>query len=254
MGNNKAIFFLDEQATYSGPEPYFYNPEDYSWVKILEENWQIIYDEFRPIIEGNQDIKLSSPNPPHLSSSGAWKNIYFWNFMWQYHENCRLFPKTFSLLKSVPNLTFAEFTVLEPHSSVLPHIGETNTTIRGHLGIVIPAKLPIAGIQVGDQQRSWEQGKVTLFSDCHWHTVWNNSDRRRFVLVFDITKDEFLSQKRWVNAQSLSALTIKYIDVKFSFVFRLPTFVQTVLHKMIAAVWYVYLPLQRNFAKKPTKV
>ena len=199
-----------------------------------------------PVISGDKQIKLNSPNPPYLSNPEAWKNIYFWNFMWKYHSNCKQFPKTYELLRSIPNLTFAEFTVLEPHSSVLPHIGETNTTIRGHLGISIPAGLPVAGLRVGNEERGWEDGKVVLFSDCHFHTVWNNSEQRRFVMIFDITKDEFAHQKYWVSAQSLSALTIKYFDEKFNLLKKLPTPVLNLLHKAIAAGWWLYLPLQRN--------
>ena len=243
----KAIFFLDENDTYTGPEPYFYQSEKYEWVKILEDNWRIVYDEMEGIISGKKEISLSSPNPPYLSEPHAWKNIYFYNFMWQYHINCKLFPKTYALLKSVPNLTFAEFTLLEPHSRVLPHIGETNTTIRGHLGIVIPDTLPVMGIKVGNEERSWQQGKVILFSDCHRHTVWNNSDQRRFVLVFDITRTEFTHQKYWVSAQSLSALTIKYADEKWALFKRFPKFLLVASHQFIAVLWYLYLPLQRTF-------
>lgn len=243
----KARFFLDEGETYNGPEPYFYDKGEFAWAKILEENWHIIREEFASILEGRKEIKLSSVNPPYLSNPEAWKNIYFWNFMWQYHRNCRQFPKTYHLLKSIPNLTFAEFTVLEPHSRVLPHIGETNTTIRGHLGISIPADLPIAGIKVGSEQRGWENGKVVLFSDCHLHTVWNDSSQRRFVLVFDITKNEFAHHIYWVNAQSLSALTIKYFDEKFNLLKRLPPPILKFLHKIIAVCWWLYLPVQRNF-------
>lgn len=246
---SKAVFFLDEADTYSGNEPYFYRNENFNWVSTLEDNWRIIYEEFEPIIKGFEEITLSSPNPPYLSQPSAWKNIYFWNFMWQYHKNCHRFPKTYNLLRSIPNLTFAEFTVLEPHSRILPHIGETNTTIRGHLGIVIPAQLPTAGIQVGNEQRSWENGKIVLFSDCHRHTVWNDSNERRFVLVFDITKDEFANQLFWVNAQSLSALSIKYFSEKFRLFKRLPRIALILIHKPIAFLWWLYLPLQRNFNK-----
>lgn len=244
----KAIFFLDENETYRGPEPYFYDATKYPWTKILEENWQIIRDEMADFISGRKEILLSSPNPPYLSDPDAWKNIYFWNFMWQYHKNCRRFPKTFALLKSVPNLTFAEFTVLEAHTRVLPHIGETNTTIRGHLGIVIPDKLPVMGILVGNEEQGWEEGKLTLFSDCHRHTVWNDSDYRRFVLVFDVMRPEFAGRKYWMSAQSLSALTIKFADEKFGFFKRLPKPLLTAAHKSIAFLWYLYLPLQRTFS------
>lgn len=245
----KAIFFLNENDTYDGPEPYFFEPSDFSWSRILEENWHIIKEEFAPIIEGKEQISLSSPNPPYLSNPNAWKNIYFWNFMWQYHANCKRFPKTFQLLKSVPNLTFAEFTILEPHSRVLPHIGETNTIIRGHLGLSIPAQLPIAGIQVGNQERSWEEGKVVLFSDCHRHTVWNESDKRRVVMIFDITKDEYSHQKSWVNAQSLAALTIKYLAEKFAFFKKFPKSIIQLIHFSFSIAWWIYLPFQRNILR-----
>jgi aspartyl/asparaginyl beta-hydroxylase (cupin superfamily) len=242
----KAIFFLNENDSYNGPEPFFYNPANFAWVKILENNWHIIRDEMQDIISGKKEILLSSINPPYLSKPNIWKNIYFYNFMWQYHKNCRLYPKTFILLKSIPNLTFAEFTCLEPHSQVLPHIGETNTTIRGHLGIAIPATLPVMGMRVGNEESGWEEGKVVLFSDCHRHTVWNNSDQRRFVLVFDITRTEFAKHKYWVNAQSLSALTIKYANEKWGLFKHLPAFVVNGFHKLFAVIWRIYLPLQRT--------
>ncbi len=246
--STKAIFFLDENQSYTGAEPYFYDKTNYPWAKALEEQWRVIADEMSAIISGNETIKLSSPYPPSLSTPEAWKNIYFFNFMWQYHANCKKYPKTYSLLKSIPNLTFAELTVLEPHSRVLPHIGETNTTIRGHLGISVPGQLPLAGIRVGNEERSWENGKVVLFSDCHRHTVWNDTNERRFVLVFDITKDEFTQRKFWVNAQSLSALSIKFFDQKFNLIKHLPSPLLNFFHKTIAVVWYAYLPIQNSFS------
>jgi len=239
-----AIFFLDENATYNGPEPFFYQNQHFGWVKTLEENWTIIRDEMMPIISGEKEIELSSPYPPSLSEPGAWKNIYFLNFMLQYHKNNKKYPKTYALLKSIPNLTFAEFTVLEPGCKVLPHIGETNTTIRGHLGISIPGQLPEAGIRVGNEERSWEEGKVVLFSDCYRHTVWNNTNGRRFVLVFDVTRDEFINQKLWVSAQSLASLAIKFFDEKFNLLKKFPSPILNAFHKTFSVVWWIYLPIQ----------
>lgn len=243
----KARFFLSEEDTYDGSEPHFFASEDYSWVKILEDNWQIIYDEMGPIISGRERIELSSTNPPYLSNPQAWKNIYFYNFLWKNHENCRKYPRTHALLRSIPDLTFAEFTVLEPHSQVMPHIGETNTTIRGHLGIVIPGVLPAAGIRVGDEERGWEEGKVTLFSDAHRHTVWNDTNGRRFVLVFDVMRPEFAARKWWICAQCLSALTIKWSDSKVPILCKLPRPVLNALHSSISLLWHAYLPFQNRF-------
>lgn len=243
---SKAVFFLDENDHYDGPEPYFYDGQNYHWVKTLEDNWEVIKDEMKDIVDGRQEIKLSSINPPYLSRPNIWKNIYFFNFMWKYHQNCSKYPKTYALLNSIPELTFAEFTCLEPYSRILPHIGETNTTIRGHLAIVIPAPHPVMGIRVGNEERGWEEGKVVLFSDCHKHTVWNDSSKRRFVLVFDVTRPEFISKKYWVNAQSLSALTIKYVDEKVGLFKQMPKNLVNFFHQFISVMWFIYLPLQRS--------
>lgn len=247
----KAVFFISEQDQYYGPEPAFYNKSNYDWVQILEDNWEIIREEMLPFIEGYEPIKLSSSNPPYLSNPNAWKNVYFFNFMWKYHANCKRFPKTTALLKSIPNLTFAEFTVLEPHSKILPHIGETNATIRGHLGIEIPYAYPQMGIHVGNEEKGWENGKAILFSDSCIHYVWNDSDKRRFVLVFDVIKDEFCNRKTWVCAQSLGALTVKWFAEYVSIFNRSPKSFKKLLFYYFSACWFIYLPIQRCFSFLP---
>jgi aspartyl/asparaginyl beta-hydroxylase (cupin superfamily) len=243
---SKIVYFISEQDQYHGPEPDFYQPEAYSWVKTLEENWCIIRDEMEPIISGKEPIELSSSNPPFLSNATAWKNIYFFNFMWKSHRNIRRFPKTHQLLKSIPNLTFAEFTVLEPHSKILPHIGETNATIRGHLGIDIPYPYPKMGIHVGKEEKGWENGKVILFSDASIHYVWNDSDKRRFILVFDVIKAENSHKKLWICAQSLGALTVKWFTARFTTLEKTPRILKRLFFTAFSICWFLYLPLQRR--------
>ncbi|MBX7183107.1 MAG: aspartyl/asparaginyl beta-hydroxylase domain-containing protein [Bacteroidia bacterium] len=251
MKSPKAVYFITEQDQYRGPEPAFYDKSCYAWVQVLEDNWEIIREEMAAFISGNEKIELSSTNPPYLSDPKAWKNIYFLNFMWAYHHNIKRFPKTYALLKSIPNLTFAEFTVLEPHSRILPHIGETNATIRGHLGISIPYPYPAMGIHVGDEEVGWENGKAVLFSDACVHHVWNNSDKRRFVLVFDVIRDEFASKKTWVCAQSLGALTVKWFAEYNTFFNRLPRSIKQVFFGLFSICWLLYLPIQRRIQFLP---
>jgi ornithine lipid ester-linked acyl 2-hydroxylase len=247
----KDVYFITEEDQYLAQEPSFYDSQNFEWVKILEDNWNIIRDEMSNFIDGNEEILLSSSNPPYLSNPYAWKNVYFFNFMWKYHKNCSRFPKTYALLSSVPNLTFAEFTVLEPNSKILPHIGETNATIRGHLGISIPYKYPTMGIHVGDDEKGWENGKVLLFSDAHRHYVWNRSNKRRFVLVFDVVKDEFSHKKIWVCAKSLGALTVKWLS-EYLYVFnKLPRKFKKIVFYFFSCIWFVYLPVQRRIQFLP---
>ena len=251
MHIEKPIFFLAETEIYSGNMPAFFERSDYDWVPLLEDNWQIIKNEFAEYIEGEKELEQSSLNPPYLSNKNAWKNVYFWNFLWQKHNNCKRFPKTYELLKSIPNLTFAEVTCLKPHSKILPHIGETNVTIRGHLGLKITKGLPVMGIEVNGEARGWKDGEVVLFSDAHRHHVWNNSDEERYVLVFDVVQKNYAHKKYWMCAQALSSLTIKIIDEHISFFNRLPKFLLYPFHYSISALWFLYLPIQNKFSFLP---
>lgn len=231
--------------------PEFFDNKELACVEILEKNWHIIRDEFSSYIDGKKELGQSSVNPPYLSDKGAWQNVYFWNFLWQKHANCKRFPKTYALLKSIPNLTFAEVTCLKANSKILPHIGETNVTMRGHLGLKIPKTLPEMGIQVGKQSKGWEEGKVILFSDAQRHHVWNDSNESRFVLVFDVLQDHYATKKYWMCAQALSSLTIKMSDEHIPFFKHLPKPLLFTFHYLFSALWRIYLPVQNKLRFLP---
>lgn len=245
------IFFLTEKDQYLGNMPPFFDKANYPWVKTLEDNYDIICKEFKAYINEEQTLESSSVNPPYLSDADVWKNMYFWNFLWKKHGVCKRFPETYKLLSSVPNLILAEVTCLNGKAKILPHIGETNVTIRGHLGLKIPAGLPIMGISVDNIERGWEEGKAVLFSDAHRHFVWNNSEEKRFVLVFDILQDNYASQKYWMCAQALSSLTVKFIDEHINLFNRLPEKLRYSVHLIFSSVWRIYLPLQNRFSFLP---
>jgi len=242
----KPQYFLKEEP-YKGNHAYFYDSSDFPSVQALEHQWEVIRDEVLSKVTDTELQKIKNLNPPYLSDPDAWKNIYFYNFGWKKHSNCERFPKTHALMMQIPNLVFAGITVLEPHSRVLPHNGETNTTIRCHLGLKIPAPLPLCGVRVGDEEQSWQEGKVMMFSDAHYHTTWNESDERRFVLVFDIVRDEYAHHKKWVSAKSLGALTLKYIYSKFNNIKNLPLNILSFFHNIFTFIWFIYLPFQRRF-------
>lgn len=251
LQKEKPVFFLSEEDVYSGSSDHYFDPSAVEGLEILEEKWTEIFHEFSQVLDGAIPIDCSSPNPPYLSQPGVWKNVYFYNFMWKYHDNCRRFPVTYRILKQVPYLTFAEVTILEPFSDILPHIGETNTTMRGHLGLSIPGTLPEAGIEVNGEPKGWETGKIVLFSDAHRHRVWNHTSGRRMVLVFDVIKKEYQNHSLWYCSQSLSTLVIKGIDSRYPIIKKLPGFLQWGLHYLISTAWYFYLPIQRRIAWLP---
>lgn len=240
------FFFLKEEP-YTGNHDFFYNSTDFPAILELEAKWEIIRDEVIGLLADEKMAQVKNINPPYLSSPDAWKNFYFYNFGWKKHENCDRYPNTFKILKAIPNLIFAGITVLEPKSKVLPHNGETNTTIRCHLGLKIPAPYPICGVRVGTEEHGWEEGKVLMFSDAHFHNVWNDSDERRLVLVFDIVREEYANQSHLICAKALGALTLKFFYSKKPDFKNLPMSMLRLIHFFFSAFWYAYLPFQNRF-------
>lgn len=238
--------YFFKEIRYDGAHPHYFNPDDFPWVKKLEEKYDEIMSEVGGLISGKEEMPKNL-NPPYLSSPDAWRNFYFMNFRWYDHKNCLKYPRTFAILQAIPDISFAGITVLEPHSRVLPHIGETNAIIRCHLGLKVPGNYLDCGMMVNGEKRGHQNGKVLMFSDAHLHTTWNDTDERRFVLVFDVVQEQFAHKSNWVCANALAALTIKYLDEKIPLIKPLPTGILRVFQKILAAAWRLYLPVQKRF-------
>ncbi len=245
-----AYYFLKEEP-YEGNHSYFYDSANFPALVELEKNWLTIREEVLGIITDEELNGIKNLNPPYLSHPNAWKNIYFYNFGWKKHRNCLRFPKTHSLLMKIPNLVFGGITVLEPNSRVLPHNGETNTTIRCHLGLKIPSGLPLCGVQVGNEEQPWKEGKVLMFSDAHFHQTWNLSSERRFVLVFDIIREEYSKHPKMVCANVLGALTLKFFYSKIPKLKKIPYPILNLTHFFFKIFWRFYLPLQQRISFLP---
>jgi aspartyl/asparaginyl beta-hydroxylase (cupin superfamily) len=97
---------------YRGEEPNFYRPEDFPWIKNLEDNWRVIRDEIEALLARKEDrlkpyfVALSFP-PKQWKTMG----FYFWKY--RIHRNCRACPRTAEILESLPNMTAGSLSVLE---------------------------------------------------------------------------------------------------------------------------------------------
>ncbi len=52
-----------------------------------------------------------------------------------------------------------------------------------HLPLIVPEN---CGFRVGNDTRQWVPGKAWVFDDTIEHEAWNDSDKLRVVLIFDI--------------------------------------------------------------------
>lgn len=207
--NDAQLWFADSPAPFGGTEPLFYDTAAFAWVQRIEENWEVIRDELAANIGVDKSLLSPYMDQTMMSRPGHWKTLglMFWTL--RSAENCRRFPKTWELLSTVPDLIAVSLNLLQPNTTIKPHVGNTNAIIRCHLGLVIPAPAPKCGFRVGAETRSWDEGRYLMFCDAHQHTAWNNTDGERYILVMDIMRPEFASQKLSVSARVLAAINFE---------------------------------------------
>jgi hypothetical protein len=116
------------------------------------------------------------------------------------------FPRTWELLRDIPGITAASLNLLEPNTTIKPHVGNTNAIIRCHLGLRVPAPAPRCAFRVGEETRSWEDGRFLLFCDAHRHTAWNNTEEKRYILVVDVMRPEFAARRAATSARVLAGI------------------------------------------------
>ena len=75
------------------------------------------------------------------------------------------------------------FSLLKPKTRIPPHTGVTNACLVTHLPLIVPEG---CGFRVGNDTRQWVPGRAWVFDDTIEHEAWNDSDRLRVVLIFDV--------------------------------------------------------------------
>jgi len=155
----------------------FYDPQTFPFTRSLEANWQTIRDELNHLRD-----KDFIPWPEKYLYGKGWDTFGFYAFGVKIRGNCRLCPGTTKLLEGVPNIVSAGFSSLAPGTHITPHTGYPDGVLRCHLGLVVPGN---CAIRVGDDTRSWTEGKCLVFDDTIEHEAWNRSDQTRVVLLLD---------------------------------------------------------------------
>tara|TARA_R110000787_G_scaffold4455_6_gene17043 strand:- start:422 stop:934 length:513 start_codon:yes stop_codon:yes gene_type:complete len=160
----------------------YYNASRFPFVEKLEDNWASVLTEY---------ILLKTGTIPYFEKDlylGEWDVFPFMFFGDEDKDRCKLCPKTWELIKDIPGLTTASFSILRGATEIHPHTGFTDKVLRCHLGLKVPHGCAII---VGDEPRRWQEGKCLIFDDTVEHSAYNKSTEDRVVLLLDINKDEF---------------------------------------------------------------
>jgi beta-hydroxylase len=169
----------------------FFNPEEYDWVRNLETNWQIIRQELDNLLLNIDDIpnfQDISTDQYSITQDNRWKTYFFYAYGLKAESNCQKCPQTIRLIKKIPQIKTAFFSILLPQKHIPQHCGPYKGVIRYHLALKVPQDYQNCAIKVGDDIRHWQEGKSLMFDDTFSHEAWNKTEEIRVVLFVDVVR------------------------------------------------------------------
>ena len=182
-------------ARYIGYDqrPTFFDIEKtFPALNSITEQFPIIKKEFENLLANTDKLpRYHDIDPGEADISNVTQ--YNWNvFMlyllgYQLEKAENLCPTICNLVKNIPHLIQAFFSILDPGKSIPLHKGPYKGYLRYHLGIHIPKDNP-PQIIVNNQSYTWQEGEAVLFDDSWPHEVRNESNDYRAVLIIDVLR------------------------------------------------------------------
>lgn len=215
----RQVFFQQPTAFYFPrlPQIQFYDRNEFAFLAEVEAATEDIRSELLAVLEEEGAFRpyveeaLDRPIKDHRGMLGnpSWSAFYLWNNGVPVPENAARFPKTMAALRNVPLTRINTrapsilFSLLRPGAHIPPHHGMMNSRLICHLPLIVP---PGCRFRVGNETREWEEGKVLVFDDSIEHEAWNDSDRNRVILLFEIWRPELSEQERHAVATLFEAI------------------------------------------------
>lgn len=244
---NKLWYSLFDRSDFNGELPYFVDPTHHNISKVLERDYQVIKDELLSYLQKHE--LQTYFNTTMVEQKNTWKTLSLNSWNVEVYDNYKHFPKTLAIIKTFPQIVSSSFAMLAANSKIVPHCGDTNGIYRYHLGLIIPAAMPLCGFRVGDEWRSWEEGKLITFIDANNHEAINLSEYNRFIFLIDVIRPEFLHKKNLICATVRTSLFMQKIAEGFPMLYKLPMVLQMIMAKCLIPAAILAIPI-RNFLYK----
>ena len=175
----------------------FFPREQFPWLDAIEAATDDIKGELLEVLQQDRDMvpyinyddTLPLDQWKELNRSPDWSAYHLIKDGKRVEEHCQICPKTVQAVGLAPSPSIprqspvAMFSILKPSVTIPPHTGATNARLVVHLPLIIPEK---CSFRVGNDTREWVPGKAWVFDDTIEHEAWNNSDKVRVILIFDI--------------------------------------------------------------------
>jgi ornithine lipid ester-linked acyl 2-hydroxylase len=169
-------------------EATFFPNERFPWIAEVEASWTTIRDELERVLEDREalpNFQDISKDQIEITDDDRWKTLFLYGYGFEAKLGVELCPRTAALMRQIPGMTTAMFSILSPRKHILDHRGPYKGVLRYHLGLIVPRDARACRIRVGEDIRHWEEGQSMVFDDTYNHEVWNDTDETRVVLFVD---------------------------------------------------------------------
>ncbi len=189
----------------------FYDNDRFPWIATLEDHWEEIRDELEPILADRDAIPAFhdiSVDQVDLSGDRQWQTYFLFGYGFEVPEHTASCPRTTELVRAVPGMKTAMFSILAPGKHIPHHRGPYKGVLRYHLGLIVPEPVQKCRIRVGDEWRHWTEGGSVVLDDTYDHEVFNDTGGQRVVLFLDVVRpltgfaEKFNRFLLWVIAHS----------------------------------------------------
>jgi len=169
----------------------FFPLERFPWVEHIERNWQTIREEAQRLLEHREDLanfQDISKDQIEITDDDRWKTFFLYGYGFEAKLGVEMCPRTAALMREIPGMKTAMFSILSPRKHILDHRGPYKGVLRYHLGLIVPRDAESCRIRVGEDFRHWQEGQSMVFDDTFNHEVWNDTDETRVVLFVDVLR------------------------------------------------------------------
>jgi ornithine lipid ester-linked acyl 2-hydroxylase len=169
----------------------FFELERFPWVQRVEESWPTILEELQRVLEDREalpNFQEISKDQIEITDDDRWKTFFLYGYGFEAKLGVEMCPRTAALMREIPGMTTAMFSILSPRKHILAHRGPYKGVLRYHLGLIVPEDAERCRIRVGEDFRHWEEGSSMIFDDTFNHEVWNDTDETRVVLFVDVMR------------------------------------------------------------------
>jgi hypothetical protein len=122
----------------------------FPWVAEVERKWQTIRRELDELLARQDELptfnEIIGAEALWVTRDRPWKTFFLLGYGLPFRQNIALCPETWRILRSIPGLKTAMFSILEPGKHIPPHRDPYNGVLRFHLGLIVPEPREALGI------------------------------------------------------------------------------------------------------------